>query len=184
MRCLPVCLGREEARQRLGRRSWWRSFAAWGRAREAGQVDLVWVPHYLFTLEMESARAFGETTVSVDACSAAFAIFQMEEDLLESPPPEAEILPSLVPQEHAWETGRKKLLQAIMRRRGSQGPKPAPGKLLRSEMVLFPFWVEYTTRSGNQLDIRLLNAATGDRGGNQTKVGVLHAFVEQCKESQ
>ncbi len=177
MRRLPVCLSGDEARSRLRRRSrldW--ILRRHGGERE-GRVELIWVPHCLFTFEMETARDFGETTVSVDACSGAFAIFQMEEDLLDAPAGDGEVLSSLLLPEEAEKRGRDKLLQAIMRRRGSQGPKPAPGRLLRSETVLFPFWVKYVHRGKDRLDIRLLNAATGEAGGNQTRVGVLHAFV-------
>jgi len=182
MRCLPVCVDRDEALRRLERRSWWsRLFGNRGR-RVSDRLDLVWVPHHLFTFQMET-KPFGTTTVSVDACSGAFAIFQMEEDLLDNSPGDAELLPQAVTTEQAETEGRKKLLQAIMRRRGSQGPKPAPGKTVHTETVLFPFWVAYVTRGADRLDIGLLNAATGETGGNQTKTGVLHAFVDRSKNA-
>ena len=183
MRRLPVCRTRDDAGKSLNHGAWWRGIRP-ASGPGGGQVALVWVPHFLFTFHMESPQAPGETTVSVDACSAAFAIFQMEEDLLDTPPAEGEVLPGLVPRDEALKTGRHRLVQAIMRRRGSHGPKPVPGELLREETILFPFWLAYVTRKDGRLDIRLHNAATGEPGGNQTRTGVLHAFVALSRDQE
>jgi hypothetical protein len=41
--------------------------------------------------------------------------------------------------------------------------------------------VYYYRRRGNRIDIRLVDAATGERPGSKTKAGVLTAFVRASR---
>lgn len=176
MRTLPRHIGAEEAAARLRRPSGWARLML-RRARPCVRMELVWVPSFLFTFHMALPRHPGETTVAVDACSGAFAIFQMHADLVDAAPEGGEVLPAALEAGEAERLGRDKLLQAILRQRGSKGPKPEPRETLHAETIHTPFWVYYYWRRPDCLDVRLLNACTGEKGGNLTKAGVLRAFA-------
>ena len=113
-------------------------------------------------------------TVSVEAYSGAFAIFEMHPYLLDSPPP-GDHFPPRIPESEAVETGRRELQHTILRLR-SMGGKPVVGEAQRVELLQYPFWVYYYERRRGLLDIKLLDAVTGGKGGAKTKVGVLEAF--------
>ena len=120
MRTLPRHIGVEEATARLRRPSGWARLML-RRARPCVRMELVWVPSFLFTFHMALPRHPGETTVAVDACSGAFAIFQMHEDLVDAPPEGGEVLGAALNAEEAERLGRDKLLQAILRAAREQG---------------------------------------------------------------
>ena len=46
-------------------------------------LERVWLPYYLIAIRLDSRRGEGEVTVSVEAYSGAFAIFQMHDELVE-----------------------------------------------------------------------------------------------------
>ncbi len=138
-------------------------------------LELVWMPYYLIDLQVSSHKGKGEIAVSVEACSGAFALFQMHADLVADTPKE-EMLPILLPEDEVVPYARKQLLQTIMRRRGQRG-KPVIEEHLNTAIFYYPFWVCYSRSRSGALDIQLQDALTGERGGNRNRAGVLNAFT-------
>ena len=93
-----------------------------------------------------SRKGAGEVSVSLEACSGCFAIFQMHDALVDGDLNE-ECLPPLIGEQDAAVQGRRQLLQVIMRRRGQYG-KPVIEELLASDVFYYPFWVYYFQRRG------------------------------------
>jgi len=157
--------------------------AASGATREFPYVERIWFPYYLFNIDVTSRRGPGEMLLTVEAWSGSFAIFQLEEFLVDGPPDEPEdIFPHHLSEEECEKSARKDLLHTIMRQRSRSGGKPVPGAITACEPILYPFWVYYYYRKVNMLDIMVVDAVTGQLLGHRTRSGVLAAFLAK-KES-
>ncbi|HDP35965.1 MAG TPA: hypothetical protein ENN29_12745 [Candidatus Hydrogenedentes bacterium] len=183
---VPASVDAEKARAFFRRRRWGNLFGALGlepptQEKKRGVVtqlpcmERVWVPHYQIDFQVFSRKGPGVVSVSVEACSGCFAIFQMHDALVEGEK-EEETLPLLLDEKDAVMQGRKQLLQTIMRRRGQQG-KPVIENTLATAVFYYPFWVCYFKRRGKFIDVKLQDAVSAERGGNRTKQGILNAFV-------
>lgn len=145
------------------------------RRQDTSRIQCIWFPFYFITFGLESTKGPGSVTLSIESWSGAFTVIQLQTDLREGPPP-GEFFPPKLSPEDAERAGRKDLLATILRQR-SRGTKPAPGPVLEQRLVLCPLWVYYFPRVGTRLDIRVVDALTGERLGNRTRLGVLEAFV-------
>lgn len=139
-------------------------------------TELVWVPFYIIPIHVESSQGPGVITVSVEAYSGAFAIFQMQPDIEDAALAEQSFAPRLSAEE-AIAIGRKELLHTILRQR-STGPKPEIVSTDESYVLHYPFWLYYYERRRGLLDVKLLDAATGAKGGGKTKRGILDALAD------
>ncbi len=188
MRYVPARVDADAARLFFRRRRWGNLFGLLTRDGPAHDktpgtsaplpcIERVWIPHYLVDFRVESRKGPGEISISLDACSGSFAIFQMHTDLEEGELVE-DCLTPLIPEDVAIKQGRRQLLQAIMRRRGQYG-KPIIKETLGLSTFYYPFWVYYFQRRGKYIDVHLQDACSAERGGNRTRQGVLNAFVAQ-----
>lgn len=141
------------------------------RERRLPYLELLYLPHYLIGFRVGSLNTEGEIDVSVEAHSGSFAIFQMNEDLAESAKLKEWFRPKLT-QEEALEIGRRELVASILRRRGNR-EKPPVGEPLSIDLFYYPYWVWYFERKKETIDIALMDAARGVKGGDRTRVGVL-----------
>jgi len=89
--------------------------------------------------------------------------------------PEGECIPFILDASEAERRARDSLVTFILRRR-SQSGKPVPGETLSIEALRWPYWVVYHRRRSEQLDMALLDAATGRPAGVKIKLAVLDAF--------
>lgn len=145
-------------------------------APKAGRIELVWLPHYWIRFRVTSSRGPGEIAVSVEAHSGSFAIFQMEENLVERQAVEGEVFEPRLPHDRATEIGKRDLLRSILRQRG-QWNKPEVKEAAGLDLFYYPFWVYYYERRRGLLDIQVYDAARGVKGGPRTKVGILSGLV-------
>jgi len=143
------------------------------------RMDLVWMPSYLLTIQLESKQGLNEVTCNVDACSGSFALFQMH-DTIEDGEAEGETFPATLDEAGAEKVAREELMKVILRRRSIAG-KPLPTKMLRAELLSYPYWVYYYQRRPGLIDIKVLDAATGRPVGNKIKIGILDAFKTAAK---
>lgn len=138
-------------------------------------LERVWIPYYEIVLRVRSGRGPGAITVSVDALSGAFALFELHDELVEAPVAESSFPPALAVEE-AVGMGREQLLCAILRRRSGE-QKPVIEETLDTALFHYPYWVWYYARRGGRIDIRLQDAYTGGPGGGRTRAGLIGAFV-------
>jgi len=185
MRCVEPGVAEAEAvrvfeRRRFGnlwgllrRRS--RTIAG-GGTRGVPYVELIWMPHYLIEVGVTSARGPGTITISVEAHSGAFAVIESARGLVERPS-EKNTFPPKLSEEDAIASGRKDLLQSIMRRRG-QRHKPVIEKTVNVSLFHYPYWAYYYERRRGLLDVQVLDAVTREPGRPRTRAGVLSALVQ------
>ena len=145
------------------------------------RVELVWLPSYLVTIELELRGVRSNVTCTVEGLSGSFAIFQMHAQI-EDGHPDGESFEAVLDAETAEKLARDLLVKSILRRRGRAG-KPIPGATQRVEALLWPYWVYYHRRRGGRMDIALLDGATGDRPGHKIKLGLLEAFRAAARQS-
>ena len=144
-------------------------------------AELVWMPSYLFTIQLESKQGPGEVTCNVDACSGSFALFQMHDAVVDGEA-EGETFPPTLEEAAAEKVAREELVKVILRRRSRAG-KPLPTKTLSAELLSYPYWVYYYQRRPGLIDIKVLDAATGRPVGNKIKLGILDAFKAAAKSA-
>ncbi len=143
------------------------------------RADLVWMPSYLLTIQLESKQGPSEVTCSVDACSGSFALFQMHDAIVDGEA-EGKTFPPVLDEAVAEKVAREELVKVILRRRSRAG-KPLPTETLRVELLSYPYWVYYYQRRPGFIDIKVLDAATGRPVGNKIKLGILDAFKAAAK---
>lgn len=143
------------------------------------RVERIWFPYYLFSIEVTSRKGPGEMLVTVEAWSGAFAIFQLEEFLVEGTPTDGDIFPHRLDVETCALSARQDLLHTIMRQRSRIGGKPLPGSVTSREAILYPLWVYYYHRRKNMLDIKVVDGASGRLVGHKSRAAVLDAFLAQ-----
>lgn len=144
------------------------------RTNPREHIERVWLPLYLVTFHVSSPKGPGFIRVFVEAYSGAFAIFQMNDAIVEGALAE-EWFPPKMSEQEAVERGRAELLHTILRQRGAGG-KPLIETCEAVEVLHYPFWVFYYERRPGLLDIKVLDAATGDKAGAKTKAAILEAF--------
>jgi hypothetical protein len=148
------------------------------RGRKLPYLELLYLPYYLIRFRVESFQEPGAIEVSVEAHSGAFAIFQMQDDLSERSETREWFQPKLSEAE-AVEIGRRELVASILRRRGNR-EKPSVGEVLGIDFFYYPFWVWYFERREGLIDIALMDAARGVKGGDRTRVGVLSCLSSRA----
>ncbi|MCB9782761.1 MAG: hypothetical protein H6751_07330 [Candidatus Omnitrophica bacterium] len=147
------------------------------------RTQLVWLPHYIVTVLVDSKIGPGEIDVSVEAHSGSFAIFEMHENLEEKDEVEGEVFDLKIGEKEAVEIGRRELLKTILRRRG-QREKPAIVGSGKVDLFYYPFWIYYYERRRGLLDIQIYDAARGEKGGARTKVGILSGLIGSDSEAR
>lgn len=169
MRHLRSAVNANEVEERL-RRGWLARF----QRGVVSKTELVWMPTYLVTIRMTSPQGEGDTICSVDACSGAFALFQMADEIDDADPP-GETFPPSLDEREAEALARESLVKTILRRRGHAG-KPTPRETVSVELLSYPYWVVYYQRRRGLLDIKVLDAATGQPVGNKIRIAILESF--------
>ena len=146
-----------------------------GTLKRMPYLERIWLSYYQIPIDVTSVHGPGVITVSVEAHSGAFAIFEMHKDIVEGEL-EGQAFPPKLTEEEAAVIGRKGLLKSIMRRRGQRG-KPVVHSPGAAEVFYYPYWVYYYERRRGFIDIKALDALTREKAGARTKVGILGAFA-------
>lgn len=145
------------------------------------RIERIWFPYYLIDFQVTSSKGPGTMLCSVEAWSGSFAIFQLEDFLLDGiPNDDAPRFEPRITEEAAQESARKDLLHTIMRQR-SRGAKPIPEAILSTGLIYYPLYIFYFQRKKNFIDIKLRDGVNGQGIGQRTKGGVLQAFLEQAQ---
>ena len=146
------------------------------------RVQLIWMPHYLIDLEIESVRGTAIQRVTLDAYCAVFALWNIED-----PPahgvPGGESFPPRMDVSTATAKAAVALTNTTLHMRGQKG-KPKVNRHTAIQLLYYPYWVCYTERRPGKYDIRIVDGAMGEQPGNQIKRAVLEAFIDASRRSQ
>jgi len=168
--------------QKTGWNNLWGVLDLGGGHKRTPHAELLWFPHYLISIKVNSRKGPGDVLVSVEGHSGVFMIVEMETDFAEGTP-EGETFEPRLTEEEAIKVGRRELLKSIMRRRGHRD-RPVIEETIGAELFFYPFWVYYSERRRGLLDIKILDAVTGEKGRPKTKVGVLSALIGSDKAAR
>jgi len=170
-------IGHDEAVKRLERRRFClvpRRSTTFASSR-LPYLELVWLPYYVTTIEVNSKAGTGHVTASVEGYSGAFALFDINKLDFEDTA-DRECFTPLMTAENAAEIARTRLVRtAFQVRRGIKNLRLGSGCAV--EIVQYPYWVYYYERRRGRLDIRVLDAVTGSKSGQQIRISLLTAFT-------
>lgn len=147
------------------------------------RIELVYIPHFVITIPVFQGESKSTVTAAIEASSGAFSLRRYTDDILASEMPDrADEFAPRISEEEALAIARDGILKNALRERGGRRSfKWADPESV--ELLQHPFWVYYHHRRRGFIDIRLLDAVTGDRPGSKTKGGVLDAFVAARRQT-
>ena len=184
MKHLPASISAENARAKIERGIYFRIDRLVGRAipsfraplalaRPLPFLEIAWMPQYMMTFALQGPRAPESVCATVDGYSAQFALFlagnQVIDESLEGDLPEPEVT-----LDRAKYVAGEGLLKWVMRHHRTG--KVKVGASLAVDILRYPFWVYYYQRRRGLLDVRILDAVTGDSPGSKTKYAIVRAF--------
>lgn len=171
VRALDAAISAKEARRRFDRR---RLFAS---GRREGEVELVFMPFVLVTLELVEGDQGVTVQVLVDGRSggavrlAGEVAWRPGVPLLAGP---------TISESEAVSRARALVQRGLLLQR-----RVAVGRLslgvLSAELVAYPFWMQVFERRRGRYDIRLLDGVGGRRAGAEVKRGVLSALADEAR---
>ncbi len=177
--CLPVNITREQAvailardRFRLLKRLLLRRPAA---PVNESRVHLIWMPHYLIDLEIESVKGTAVQQVTLDAWGEVFALWNFELPP-ETGQPDGESFPPRLDEATAVSKATLSLTGTTLHMRGQKG-KPQVNRHTAIRLLYYPYWVYYFERRPGRYDIRVVDGVIGELPGNQMKRAILEAFI-------
>jgi len=139
-------------------------------------MEVVWMPAYHVTIDLTAKGRTHPVDVMVGGRDDQFAMMNMA-DLTFDRHADPESFPPTIDEPQAEQVARSGIVTAILRTPG-WGAKPTIGQTRHIELVQYPFWVYHFERRAGLLDIKILDAVTGNLPGPKTKSTILRAFVE------
>lgn len=148
------------------------------------RIELIYLPHYSITVPVYQGESRSTAGAAIEALSGAFSLRRYKDELLSDTPPEpGEVFTPKIQEDEALDIARDGILRNALRERGGRRTfQWADAEAV--ELLQHPFWVYYYARRRGLLDIRLLDAVTGDRPGSKTKGSVLDAFIDAGRKTQ
>lgn len=187
---LPVRFNRADAETFYTRSKWYRLFGLLGHPAPPVRdplrgrpnlpfLELIWMPWYAVEFATEIRKDIGSVSMAIDAWSEMPVLFERSEALAEGkidgawfPPP--------IGFDSAQDLARQGLFQVIMRRRGQMN-KPVIKECLSVQLFYMPLWVYYYRRIFRYIDIKLMDAYSGEASGSRIRNGVLNALMTHHK---
>lgn len=150
-----------------------------GKLRDVSlpKLEVIWLPRHLFDIRCVLGKNERNITAAVDSYSGMFTVFEMQEWLVDGEP--SQTFAPYMPEKEAESLARRELLSFILRQRGTMA-KPEPRETAAVHLIHYPYWVYYFD-GGGFIDIRVLDAVTGERGGGKAKRAVLNAFAHHAE---
>ncbi|MBM3290336.1 MAG: hypothetical protein FJY92_09310 [Candidatus Hydrogenedentes bacterium] len=184
MKHIPAAIAAETARRRVERSFAFRldalASAVWpsfrrplSPSRPLPFLELVWMPQYLMTFGMHGVRGPETACVTVDAYSGQFALFFAQAQVRDGDPDGERPTPELA-QERAESIARANAHKWLLRYHRAR--KLTIGAVEAIDVLRYPFWVYYYQRRRGLLDVKIVDAVTGELPGSKTKYGIVRAF--------
>lgn len=145
--------------------------------RRPAQVELLWMPFFLVTLELGEGDERAALHVLVDGRSGHAV--RLEGEVAWQPTVPLLAVP-LLGETEALQRARTLLRRGLLLRRG-RSPVPLAPAGQRAELVAYPFWMQVFERRAGRFDVRLLDAVGGRRAGADTRRAVLSALAEESR---
>lgn len=180
---LPPQLNQEDAIRVLSRRRFDTLkrvlFRRPARPVVTANVHLLWMPHYLIDLEIESGKGTAIQQVTLDAWGEVFALWNIQEPP-SSGKPDGESFPPRLDVDAAVIKATLALTSTTLHMRGQKG-KPHVNRHTAVQLLYYPYWVYYFERRAGRFDLKVIDGAMGERPGNQIKRAILEAFIQQAR---
>ncbi|HRK35254.1 MAG TPA: hypothetical protein PLJ47_11725 [Candidatus Hydrogenedentes bacterium] len=150
-------------------------------AAKLPKLERVWLSRHLYDIRCVLGKDEHTITASVDSQSGMFTIFEMDPWIVDGTPPGPHF-PAVMKPDIAEAQARAGLLSFILRQRGTLA-KPEPRDTTRVRLLHYPYWVYYFD-AGGHIDIRALDAVTGEKGGGKVRRALLNAFAHDMESNK
>lgn len=135
----------------------------------------VGIPYYRVPVMRDGAGLPGASALCVDAVGGSFSFLHGLDQFREGRAA-CETLPVLLTPEEALARAREGLVAAVLGQRG--GRKKTDLALDGApQLFTYPLWVCICRRRRGYLDVRVLDAVSGERGGPAVRSAVLKGFA-------
>ncbi len=138
-------------------------------------LELVWMPQYLMTFAMHGRRGAETAGVTVDGMTGQFTLFFAEHQVCEGAPEGESPEPAIGP-DRAEAIARRAAQSWLLRYHRVR--RLNIGALESIAVLRYPFWVYYYQRRRGLLDLRVMDAVTGELPGSKLKYGIVRAFQQ------
>ena len=184
MKHLPARVPEDRARKIAAQGLWWNLFRlaesfipsfkpALSVAKPLPHIELVWMPYYVIDVGLEGPHGADSIRISVDGYEGQFSVYPFESDARDGDVEGAAFVPALTPEEALRFATAGALNWLLLNQRKR---RMTPGAMRVIELLRYPFWVYYYQRRRGLLDLRIVDAVTGERTGSKTKTAIVRAF--------
>lgn len=137
-------------------------------------LEVVWLPYYRIAFTADDGGRTRTVETLIGGHEPSFALMDAEgfEWLADT---DRESFRPVVSAEEAVTIARDRLTGVIMRQ-SRWGRQPTLGDAQQCTAVHYPFWAYYFARRGGILDVKLLDAVTGEPTGPKLKAALLAAL--------
>ncbi len=146
--------------------------------KDLPKYELVAWPLYIVRFFLQSGTdKTQEIFIAIDAWARTIARFERMKEVKEVPPASFDLIISPnIPLEEVKSIAQYGLMQQLLRQRRLQ---PAPETVIPEIALLIytPVWACYFARTMFSLDVRLLDAYSGEKIGAQTRSAFLNALI-------
>lgn len=140
------------------------------------RFELIWLPYRLVSFRGQSPKGEEVLIASVQGHCESFALFQMEEVLVDGPPPGPHF-PPRIDLARADQVARKELVAMLLRIRGVRG-RFSPEEIVDRDIVHYPYWIFYYQKR-SYIDFKIIDAVTGAPGASKLRGAVVSAYCEE-----
>jgi hypothetical protein len=138
-------------------------------------MEAVWLPYFRVTVETHRKGKTETVDALIGGHDSSFTIFDWSTT---QPDPSNDRQPfdAAIDEAQAEHIARQGLVRFVMRSPG-WGAKPTIGRTTSVTQIHYPFWVYYFERRRGTIDVKLLDALTGQHTGTKAKVAFLAAIT-------
>jgi len=139
------------------------------------------MPYYVIKIELDGPRGSDSLQTTVDAFEGAFAIYMPRDEPVDAPLEGAVFEPEM-PEEDAIDISRKGVLNWLLLYQRKRRMTTRDARIV--DLLRYPFWVYYYQRRRGLIDLRIIDAVSGDQPGAKTKHAIVRAFQRDAEQEQ
>lgn len=147
------------------------------RKRKIIQVELYYLPNYVFNVEMENRKAkVNSMKICVDGIEGHFAYYD-ETELTEKPDTRGKSADFKISVDEAEKLGKDEFHRMVLRQSLKKRDEITIRSITFDKNVFYPYWIGYFRRKG-AYDFESIDALSGQRQGVKMKPVIMRAILD------
>jgi hypothetical protein len=140
------------------------------------KLELVYIPHYIFALELTTRNGLRKVMISVDGIMGSFAVFNLE-NVQFSQQALSETFEFVLPEAEARERALFEYRRVLLGYSLKRHDLVSVNKIIDCHYVHYPFWVGYFLKR-NRYDFAAIDGLSGQKQGVKMRKVFLMAFAQ------